>query len=213
MSDEKKSIDRRPIGPAMQWAKTRAGSERHEARRQQRIDIQLDIENARDPELDRTSSANQHGDGGSIPRRRGTSQNRMNAPSRDVSSARDRRNEYNFEDDVDTSSAWDYYAGDASKGQVAGHQNRGSSSQQPNWYRHGDYSATGSSPNEDRPHFNDVGYEYPHQVQAANYNSRSTDLNSTTDMQRNDGPGLRQYLLPILVVAVIIIVGLLGSQA
>lgn len=193
MNSDRKPVDKRRIGPAMQWAKPQTGTDRSGEHRRNRINVDFEFETDWETDLAESASPNQYGSAesneprtGVTQSRAGTRSNESNSPSA-AGTFQPHWNESSFSDEANEVTAWDYYSGNGSGAQY-----------------------DGTPQGQNAPHFNDVGYEYPHQVESPNYNARSTEFNSTTD-KRNNGPGIRQFLLPILAVAVVIIVGILAS--
>lgn len=197
MQRDKKPVEKRRIGPAMQWAKPRNEIDRAQERKRNRISIDFNLDadgqtaqsestsNSRDhssEKIDIRSRTNQH-----LPNTRNNSE--TYGVSRTLHQGQTTQPRFN--DDVTSGTAWDYYSGSTNEGQ------------------HADLN-TGGSLSSHNPHFNDVVSEYPHQVESPNYNARSTDFTTAQD-NRTDQPGLRQLLLPILVVGIIIVVGVLSS--
>lgn len=197
MQRDKKPVEKRRIGPAMQWAKPRNEIDRAQERKRNRISIDFNLDadgqtaqsestsNSRDhssEKIDIRSRTNQH-----LPNTRNNSE--TYGVSRTLHQGQ--TIEPRFNDDVTSGTAWDYYSGSPNEGQ------------------HADLN-TGGSLSSHNPHFNDVVSEYPHHVESPNYNARSTDFTTAQD-NRTDQPGLRQLLLPILVVGIIIVVGVLSQ--
>lgn len=198
MQSDKKPVEKRRIGPAMQWAKPRADSDRAQDRKRNRINIDLDLETDWETAQPESTDNIRHHSSEMIDTRPRTYQH--HAGSRNNSDSSGLNSKYGvgqasqprFNDGASSGTAWDYYSGNSSEGQGA-------------HFNSGDFPQC-----QDYPHFNDVVSEYPHQVEPPNYNARSTDFRRAPG-NKTDQPGRRQLLLPILVVGLIIVVGLLSS--
>lgn len=198
MQHDKKPVEKRRIGPAMQWAKPRQEIHRAQERKRNRINIDFDLDaDGQTAQPESTSYSRDHSSA-TIDIGPSTNQHlpntRTHAETHGVSRTPNQGQitQPRFNDDETSGTAWDYYSGSSSERQHA-HLNNG-----------------GSPPSQTYSHFNDVVSEYPHQVESPNYNARSTDFTRAQD-NRTDQPGLRQILLPILVVGIIIVVGVLSS--
>lgn len=198
MQRDKKPVEKRRIGPAMQWAKPRNEIDRAQERKRNRISIDFNLDaDGQTAQSESTSTSRDHSsekiDIGSR-----TNQKLPNTPNNSETYGLGRTpyqgqtTQPRFNDDVTSGTAWDYYSGSTNEGQ------------------HADLNTGGSLSSQNYPHFNDVVSEYSHQVESPNYNARSTDFTTAQD-NRTDQPGLRQLLLPILVVGIIIVVGVLSS--
>lgn len=198
MQSDKKPVEKRRIGPAMQWAKPRNDIDRAQERKRNRINIDLNLETDWETAQPESADSSRRHSSEKIDTRSRTNQHltstRNSSQTNGVSRTphQGQTSQPRFNDDVTSGTAWDYYSGSINEGE------------------HAHFNTEGSPQGQNYPHFNDVVSEYPHQVEAPNYNARSTDFTTAPD-NRTDQPGLRQLLLPILVVGIIIVIGVLSS--
>lgn len=198
MEINKKSAEKRRIGPAMQWAKSRSASERANDRTRRKINLDLDLDTEWDSHQPETEVSRQglSSEQDNLEYRPEHSYPDSSSASTDGSYNRSpgagERLRLMHNPERNYSSAWDYYSGDSSQ-------------------RHYDYSSLRrTSQVRDYPNYDEASSVDRTQLSPGGATAGSRYFGSSS-RERTYSPGLRQLLLPILVVAIIVIVGLLSS--
>lgn len=195
MQNGKRPAERRRIGPAMQWAKSRSDSERAHERTRRRIDIDL--------ELDAEWDSSQQDSAGVLHDYSSEQESRRVQSSTEsfVTSANNSYPQPQWEgeglqprhnSELNFGNAWDYYSGNRS---------------QDVYESSFSYSPTQSP---DYASYNQTSYERPAHTRSDASGTGLQGLGSESG-KKSDKPGLRQLLPPIVVVAIIIIVAFLSS--
>ena len=196
MQNGKKPVERRRIGPAMQWAKSRAETQRAQDQFGQRINIDLEddwdnVQSESEVSNQDSSFQEQYEDDQAESRHPGSNNASTSSFSyRSPWSGESLESQHNGE--FDDGSAWAYYSGQSN---------------------HDTYenAVPGASPyGQTYPNYNQTSYQRLPQMSGEGFDTVPQQIGAGDGNQR-EGPGLRQLLPALLVVMVIVIAGLLAS--
>ena len=197
MQNGKKPVERRRIGPAMQWAKSRAETQRAQDQNRGRINLDLedDLDNLQsvpEPGVSQDNSFQEPYEGYQTESRQLGSNNAStsNSPYRSPWSVESLESQHNYE--LDHGSAWAYYSG------------------QSNYGAYEEAVPGASPPAQTYPNYNQSSYQRLPQMSGEGFDTVPQHI-GRGDGNKRDGPGLRQLLPALLVVIVIVIAGFLAS--
>lgn len=213
MHSENKAGQNRRIGPAMQWAKPRRQTlgERDSFQKKINIEYPSEADQNSDDASARSSQSNRSNESVRAYRR-----HEHNHSNSDTSGAynqgatfnKSQQNQLSYPVDSDMSSAWDYYSG--SGNERFSEQQWNTPGPRHNWSSNGQ---TDHIEYNNAHYYDESTYQYPRQADTPNPKARSSDSDISLDNKtKRNISQVMQYLLPIAVVGIILVVGFMASM-